>query len=200
MTTGKEKYTVEEAASMLAKETGERESELFSRLDAAVLSGDLPAYPRGSKLKINYGAQSTYGRCMQPRGYQEYVYWHDLNKWISENCRLLDYRFPDPAAPVVADGTAKPRSNKSEETLIFEAKVLELLGKFWDDRPPDTKPFKHELCKRVYDEMLRGTVRSKRGISMGSVEKAAKQWSMPIVLSAYVPEATYDEKQHPFKR
>lgn len=109
MTTGKAKYTVAEAASMLAKETGERESELFSRLDAAVLSGDLPAYPRGSQLKINYEAQSTYRRCMQPRGYQEYVYWHDLNKWQDENLQQVSYRFPNPSAPVVtaSDGPAK---------------------------------------------------------------------------------------------
>jgi hypothetical protein len=152
MTTGKAKYAVEEAASMLAKETGERENELFSRLDAAVLSGDLPAYPRGSQLKINYGAQSTYRRCMQPRGYQEYVYWHDLNKWQDENLQQISYRFPNPSA---APGTPAAPVVASEWVIQAQTRAREIVK---ESRARDVYPSQENLGDQIASEFRKAGI------------------------------------------
>ena len=105
---------------------------------------------------------------------------------------------PDAAKP--ADGFAKPASNKTGKTLIFEAKVIELMGKFWNDRVPNTKPNKHELCEKVYKEMIRGPIRGERGdINESMVRDAAKPWKSPLVLPALVPESKFNAKRHPFK-
>ena len=102
-------------------------------------------------------------------------------------------------APVVADCPAKPRSNKLDTTLIFEAKVLELIGKFWDDRKTGTTPKKNELCKLVYNEMLRGTIKGKRALTESMVRDAAKPWKSPLVLPVVVPDSKFNPKRHPFK-
>ena len=99
-------------------------------------------------------------------------------------------------APVTAS-TAKP--NKSEKTLIFEAKVLELLTKFWNDRTSGTEPTKGDLCKLVYAEILRTPVRGARKTTLSMVNDVARNWKMPIVLPAMVPDSKYNEKRHPFK-
>lgn len=104
-----------------------------------------------------------------------------------------------PAPKAASDGPAKPHSNKSEKTLIFEAKVLELLGKFWNDRTPNTEPTKGDLCKLVYDEILRTPVRGARKTTRGMVNDVAKLWKMPIVLPALVPDSKFNDKRHPFK-
>ena len=98
-----------------------------------------------------------------------------------------------------SDGPAKSRLNKSEKTLIFEAKVLELTGKFWNDRTPGTEPTKSDLCKLVYDEILRTPIRGARKMTRSMVIDAAKPWRMPIVLPAMVPHSKFNDKRHPFK-
>lgn len=102
-------------------------------------------------------------------------------------------------APVGDDSPANQRSNKSKKTLIFEAKVLELMGKFWDNRATGTKPTKGNLSKQVYDEMLRGQIRGERDLTEGMVRDAAKPWKFPLVVPAFVPEAEFNHRRHPFK-
>ncbi len=102
-------------------------------------------------------------------------------------------------APVVADGPAKPPSSKSKKTLIFEATVLDLLNKFWNDRTPGTKPTKSDLCKLVFAEILRTTVRGERKTTQSMVNDVAKKWPMPIVLPAFVPDSKFNGNRHPFK-
>lgn len=98
-----------------------------------------------------------------------------------------------------ADGLAKPASNKTDKTLKFEAKVIELMGKFWNDRVPNTKPTKAALCKLVYTEMLRGLIRGERDMTESMVRDAAKPWKFPLVLPALVPDAKFNEKRPLFK-
>lgn len=134
---------------------------------------------------------------------------------VPDDCRVVGYDVhaladafiePEPErpeattpAPVGADGSAKPRSNKSEKTLIFEATVLELMGKFWNDRTPGTEPTKGDLHKLVYAEILRTHVRGARKTTPGMVCDAAKPWKAPLVLSAFVPDSKFNDKRHPFK-
>lgn len=112
----KERYTLEEAATILAEETGEIESKLFSKLDAAVMLGTLPAYPYGSILKIDCGESSAHRRSRMPRGYKEYVSWKGLNKWLEDNEEYIKFRFPKP-------GTANERlipKQRQQDNIILK--------------------------------------------------------------------------------
>lgn len=105
-------------------------------------------------------------------------------------------------APVVAarDGRTKPRANKSQKTLIFEAKVLELMDKFWNARKLGTEPNKGDLHTLVYNEMLRGSIRgASTKLNIGLVRDAAKPWKAPTVLPTFVPDSKFADKRHPFK-
>lgn len=102
-------------------------------------------------------------------------------------------------APVKTDSATKTRSNKSEKTLIFEAKVLELLGKFWNDRKPGTEPTKAELCGLVYAEIMRTDIRGERKTTQSMVTDAAKSWRFPLVLPKFVADSKFNDKRHPFK-
>jgi len=105
---------------------------------------------------------------------------------------------PVPVNPAGAV-TAPKQRNKSETTLRFEAKVIELMGKFWNERTPGTEPNKSDLCKRVYQEILRTNVRGARQTTESMVRDAAKPWKRPLVLPAFVPESKFNDKRHPFK-
>lgn len=94
---------------------------------------------------------------------------------------------------------AKTTSRKTEKTLIFEAKVQELLSRFWNERTPGTEPTKNELCKLVYQEILRTNVRGARKTTLSMVIDAAKPWKLPLVLPTYVRDSQFNEKRHPFK-
>jgi hypothetical protein len=98
-----------------------------------------------------------------------------------------------------AGGPAPRPQNKSEKTLIFEAKVIELMGKFWDERTLGTEPNKSDLVALVYKEILRTPVRGARKTTQGMVNDAAKPWKYPIVLPTFVRESQFNEKRHPFK-
>lgn len=99
----------------------------------------------------------------------------------------------DPAS----DGPAS--KNKSQTTRIFEAKVIELMGKFWNDRSPGTEPTKGELCRLVYQEILRTGTRGARKTTQSMVNDAAKPWKFPLVLPTFVRDSQFNEKRHPFK-
>ena len=113
-----------------------------------------------------------------------------------------------PSTPMVT-GTAsvgvinksKPTQGerKSDKTLAFEAEVIRLLNKFWNERNKGTEPTKGDLCELVFKEILRGPVRGARKTTQGMVTDAAKSWRHPILLPAYVPPKAFKEKRHPFK-
>lgn len=104
---------------------------------------------------------------------------------------------PAQAAPVVTVSATKP--NKSEKTLIFEAKVLELMDKFWNERTHGTEPTKGDLERLVYPEILRTNVRGARKTTASMVHDAAKPWKYPLVLPAFVPDSKFNDKRHVFK-
>lgn len=198
-------FDIVEAAKAIAVQLGydtNEEEALRDDMGQAAFDGALVVRsPRG---------HDQYAPTSPPRttyGFDSLTTPDDVNQWATE--RKFKWRWhlvsqattPSPAtpAPVVADGSAKPRSNKSEKTLIFEAKVLELMGKFWNDRTPGTEPTKSDLCKLVYDEILRTPVRGSRKTTRSMVNDAAKPWKIPIVLPAMVPDSKFNDKRHPFK-
>jgi len=101
------------------------------------------------------------------------------------------------AAPVVGVPAGR---KKTPETRKFEARVHELMGKFWSERPSGTTPTKGDLHLLVYKEMARGDIRGRlKAANVGMIRDAAKSWVMPTVLPAYVQPAQTGEKRHPFK-
>ncbi len=99
-------------------------------------------------------------------------------------------------APVVVPAGKK----KTPKTITFEAEVIRLMHHFWDNRTPGTEPTKGDLHPLVFNEMLRGKIKSKSGkLNVGMIRDAAKSWVMPTVLPNYVPPAQTGEKRHPFK-
>lgn len=105
----------------------------------------------------------------------------------------------EPATPAPSAAPLKLATNKTPTTLKFEAKVLELMGKCWNDRATGAVPNKAELAKQVYSELLRSDIRGQRGLTEGMVRDAAKPWKQPIVLPVYVPDSKFNDKRHPFK-
>ena len=109
---------------------------------------------------------------------------------------------PAPVADAVdtaSDGPAPKQKNKSPKTLEFEAKVIELMYKFWNERTAGTKPTKSDLCKQVYQEILRTNVRGARQTTESMVRDAAKPWKFPLVLPVMVSDSKFNDKRHPFK-
>ncbi len=108
-----------------------------------------------------------------------------------------------PAVAVVTDASAKAGRNKSQKTLSFENEIIRLMTFFWDKRAPGTEPTKGDLHTLVFNEMLRGKIKShSKKLNVGMVRDAAKQWAMPVVLPPHVPPAQTEEtgeKRHLFK-
>ncbi len=103
-------------------------------------------------------------------------------------------------APASIITSAKTGKNKTEKTLAFEKEIVRLMQWFWDNQTPRTKSTKGDLHMSVYNEMLRGKIKSHSGkLNVGMVRDAAKTWRMPVVLPSYVPPAQTGEKRHPFK-
>mgnify|MGYP003385663085 CR=1 FL=1 len=120
-------------------------------------------------------------------------------EWMFITQQTAPEQSPAEPAPVVLVAASPAPKNKSQTTLIFEAKVIELMGKFWNDRTPGTEPTKGELCKLVYQEILRTGTRGKRKTTQGMVNDAAKPWKAPLVLPTLVRDSQFNEKRHPFK-
>jgi hypothetical protein len=97
--------------------------------------------------------------------------------WIARGHVELD---AEPAA--ISPTPAKSRSGtKSEAALAFDAAVMRLMDRFWEDRLPNTTPSKNTLEQQVHNELKKpGSIRSARGLlTQPLVNKAAKPWRMP---------------------
>ena len=95
------RYTITESATLIAKETEEREGPMLEKLRAAVLSNELPVYEPGKDAKYHPKT---------PLEFYAEVYWNDLNTWLVENePRIAEkWIFPKP-------GTATTQAEKSEQ-------------------------------------------------------------------------------------
>ncbi len=188
------RYTIQDAEILLMDANNGKPIPLFR----AILKGKLRCYPPDSAIPFDAEA---YG-CDD----QHHVYWQEVNQWLNDSVYSnLVYRLPDPhaldqAGTVVTDASVKARKNKSLKTLAFDNEIIRLMQFFWDNRTPGTEPTKGDLHTSVYNEMLRGKIKShSKKLNVSMVRDAAKQWAMPVVLPSYVPPAQTGEKRHPFK-
>lgn len=166
---------------------------LFVETPGTVVVSDLKSYTEdgfGKVIKAGYHHSSEGGGETEP--------WRDDLYVTAPGTTSQEQTTPVPAKNTEASLPA-PDSNKTKKTLIFEAKVIELMDQFWNNRATGTKPKKGELCKQVYAEMLRGTIRGERSLTESMVRDAAKPWKFPIVLPTYVPDSKFNSRRHPFK-
>lgn len=121
------RYTLDEAADVLNRETGAGRACILMKLILAVESGELPTYePELNTRKLYEGPGDV---C----SFYEEVYWEDINKWLSTNEPRLSYEFSVPATPEqlkqpAGDRTyitkAVPRQQAQEETILTTLRDL----------------------------------------------------------------------------
>lgn len=117
------RYTLREAAQLIAQDTGEREDTMTQKLLEAVKMKQLPTFEPGRLVVIEYG--NGPGKLRAIRDFYEECYWDDLNKWLSANEARVSFRFPAPqsqseqadnkqqAAPIEAEEQATEGQTKS---------------------------------------------------------------------------------------
>jgi hypothetical protein len=90
------------------------------KLGLAIDNGEIPCYE----------SEDAVPKDVRSLGYEttDEVHRDDLNKWISENCRLLDYRFPNPSAALVATAGAPGRTG-----TVWTAERIEAARKMKND-------------------------------------------------------------------
>jgi len=113
------RYTLEEAATFINEQTGERTEGMKNKLIAAVKNGELATYAPGSFVKND-------SRVV--RDFYEHVYWNDLNEWLKKNEPRLDCEFPNPedtstdAKGGAVRGITKQQVINAFEGIHFERK------------------------------------------------------------------------------
>ena len=112
------RYTLEEAAKLIADNGNEDTGAVTARLMEAVKSGALTVYMPGAT--IPYTPATV-------RGFYEEAYWDDLNVWLTTNAPRLTFRFSDPsnAEPIGAGvETIGADTTLSDETGIMMKAAL----------------------------------------------------------------------------
>ena len=84
------RYRIDEAAFFIGDIGRERPNYILEKLKDAVQSSVLAAYEPGKREKRSFGSSKVV------REWHEEVYWDDLNKWLSDNEKRIDCRFPAP--------------------------------------------------------------------------------------------------------
>lgn len=92
------RYTLEDAARLIADSTNERYEEILIKLERAAASGDFPMYEPGRNQKYEYLRAD--GAKKPVRTIYEEAYWNDLNEWLEqEEPRLfMVFQFPSPGS------------------------------------------------------------------------------------------------------
>jgi hypothetical protein len=90
------RYTLAQAAEILAVEAREKYERILRRLKKAAADHELPMYAPGENLKFHYPPDI---RPSAVRGFWEEVYWSDLNDWLNNYEKRISWRFPNPPIP-----------------------------------------------------------------------------------------------------
>jgi len=90
------RFTLSEAAALIARDGSEDEKIICEKLRRAVERKELLTYEPGKNIKVEYD-QNT-GQKKPVRGFYEECFWDDLNKWLDGNESRVSYRFTAPKA------------------------------------------------------------------------------------------------------
>ncbi len=91
------RYTLEQAAALLATDGGESFKPMLQKLTAAARSGRLSMHNPGENARRDYGATDS----SVLRIFHEEAFWDDLNAWLSEFESRVTYRFPNPSPEAI---------------------------------------------------------------------------------------------------
>lgn len=84
------RYTLEEAAELIERETGERAADIQRKLMDAARGGRIAMYEPGKLARYDYGPEAA--KVVRP--FHEEAYGEDLNRWLTENEPRLRFLFP----------------------------------------------------------------------------------------------------------
>ena len=104
------RYTLVEAAAMLAEHAGMRLESTLSKLIEAVGREELPVYEPG---------RNETHRPQVVRDNYEEAYWNDLNAWLSDNEARISWKFPSPSPEPT------PQSNLTTHKLKTRTNILD---------------------------------------------------------------------------
>lgn len=150
------RYTLDEAAEEISRETGERRETVSQRLKEAARQGTLCVYAPGEKVKLRYTAAKPV------RTFHEEAYWDDLNAWLAENEPRLGYRFSLPGRDgstvpidIDADGTTQPLKAVTR-ALVHRTAISKKLKELGYDllALPKTPPGKASVAKQAARKAL----------------------------------------------
>lgn len=153
------RYTLEEAATMLEKETGERGAEMLGKLMQAVRDGALAVHEPGKQAR--YQSDTIYE-------FYEEAYWNDLNDWLKANEPRIAWRFPDPqgyATHLVPNESATDNRPKwgIPGRLEYDARQI---GEEWmlaEETRTGERPGVDTIAKYVEEELKNRDRRGPRG-------------------------------------
>jgi hypothetical protein len=100
------RYTLGEAAALIATNTGERESAVLAELQSAVKEGKLTVHEPGRNLPY---------RPTTVRKFYEEAHWNDLNTWLDGIKFRNPWRFPKPDGRTAAIPEAAKRLSQEAE-------------------------------------------------------------------------------------
>lgn len=114
----KGRYTLEEAALMLADKAHERALTILGKLMQAARDGQLTTHAPGEN--------ANYQQPDRVREFYEESYWDDLNKWLIENEPRITWRFPmpDEELAIMKVGTNEKTWDNSRLRALLEESIL----------------------------------------------------------------------------
>lgn len=115
------RYTLVEAAAMLAEHAGMRLESTLSKLIEAVGREELPVYEPG---------RNETHRPQVVRDNYEEAYWNDLNAWLSDNEARISWKFPEPPTEVTI---GSPHKQPQKRSVFQENEILRVIAELGYD-------------------------------------------------------------------
>ena len=178
------RYTLGEAATVIADNAGERKKLMQERLLAAAKTGELAVYRPGEKARYRYVSNKL------PRWFYEEAYWNDLNAWLDMNEPRISWRLPNPAPSPRSDTNkvehiAPIRETQQTEHWISAVQVE--AAKRWKTlRSGGANPTKFSLKDDLAHWSKSADIKTKTGINPSGeyiYKFALRPWTPPVDLN-----------------
>jgi hypothetical protein len=108
------RYTLAEAAALIATEGNEWEEQIVGKLVGAAKRKELLVYEPGKNSPLEYGAGA--GMLRVVRTFYEECFWDELNTWLETFAPRVTFRFPKPT-PDLSPGTLSARGINKDQVM-----------------------------------------------------------------------------------
>lgn len=122
------RYTMQEAAHLIAAGTNEHENLILGKLERAAKEHELITCGPGQNASREYGKER--GQSSEVRNFYEEAFWDDLNQWLEKYERRISFRFPPPQNQVEA-----PAASPADKSAVAHPET----------RRPQTEPMTPEI-------------------------------------------------------